>query len=116
MKYLIIIVAVAIMFLPSPKTEPVNPVDPDVTPVVVTGDTLDTCNATYRVLMAETWEEFGSKRDTFKNEEEALAWINEHQTATWTAAFTPFTEKATTAAKTKEGAIAFANAVKEKKL
>jgi hypothetical protein len=93
MKYVVLVLALAVLFVPSSKN-PVTPKpdDPIVNPVKQ--DVFDVCHDSYRGLMVDVWSEYSQKRPSFKNDEEALNWLNTHQVAAWTAAYEPFTKRA----------------------
>lgn len=112
MKYVILIIAVAILLLPTSK--PDTPTPP--TPEPVKQDTLDKETDVYRQLLSEKWMEFSYKRPTFKTDEEALQWINSQQQAVWKAAYNDFVKKAAAAAVSPEAAKSFSESLKDRNL
>jgi hypothetical protein len=81
-----------------------TPGSPSVTPTplppvpVVQKDKLDTANDAYRELLAEEWQQFATKRDTFKTPADALKYINDRQVAVYKAAYQPINDIAAKAA------------------
>jgi hypothetical protein len=89
MKYVLLIIAVGVMLIPTSTTPKPNPILPE-----VTSDALDTCHNSYRILMSDVWAEYATQRSSFKTDVEALTWINTHQTAAYSAAYDPFIQRA----------------------
>lgn len=115
MKYVILTIALAIILLPTSKSD--KPPSPQPVPVpVVEKDLLDKNTDVYRELMSEVWKDFADKRSTFESDEVALKWINERQLAAWKAAYNSFSQKAATAAQSADTAKSFSEALKNRKL
>lgn len=106
MKYVILILSVAVLLLP------VQHADKPVVPEPVKQDTLDKENDIYRQLLSEKWLEFSQQRSVFKTDEEALHWINTQQQAVWKASYNELVKKAAAAAQSAEAAKSFSEALK----
>lgn len=112
MRYVILIIAVTILLLPTSKPTP----DPQPPTPITSPDLLDKSTDVYRQLLSEVWSEFSTKRSTFATDEEALKWINERQTAAWKAAYLEFVSRAAKAATSPDNAKSFSEDLKNRKL
>jgi hypothetical protein len=122
MKYVLLLIAAVILLVPTGTTLPIGPITPgpsvDPTPIVipepvVVQDTLDTCNASYRQLMADVWRDYAAAYSTYKDDAARLTALNTNQSAAWKAAYLPFTDKAATAAQSATAAEAFSTALRK---
>lgn len=111
MKYVILIISVAILLLPS-TAQPDKPPAPE----PVKQDLLDKETENYRQLLSEIWGTFSDKRSEFKTDEEALKWINERQTAAWKAAYPELVKRAADSATDAAKAKSFSEALKNRSL
>ena len=109
----LILVAVAVMlFMPS---------QPSVTPTpepipVVQKDALDTATDVYRELMYDVWLEYATKRPSFRDDADALKWINERQVAAYTAAYADINARGSKEAAAGGNPSDFANDFKNRSL
>jgi len=110
----LIIPAVSIALLLLPQTPTPGP-NPDPSPVVQK-DALDTATDVYRELMYDAWMKFSEKKPTFKNEAEALDFINKEQVAAYKAAHAPINDRAAEEAATGGDPAKFANDFKNRSL
>ena len=92
---------------PLPGPEPVP---------VVQKDALDTATDVYRELMYDAWMKFSEKKPTFKNDAEALNFINKEQVAAYNAAYAPLNERAAGEAAAGGDPAKFANDFKNRSL
>lgn len=111
MKYVILIISIAILLLPS-ATHPDKPPAPE----PVKQDLLDKETDNYRQLLSDVWNEYSAKRPSFKTDEEALKWINDRQTAAWKAAYPEFVKRAADSATDAAKAKSFSEALKNRSL
>jgi len=81
-------VSIAMLLLPQTATP-----GPDPSPIVQK-DALDTATDVYRELMYDVWTDFANRKPTFKNEAEALEFINKRQVDAYKAAYAPVNDRA----------------------
>jgi hypothetical protein len=110
----LVIPAVSIALLLLPQTPSPSPT-PEPVPVVQK-DALDTATDVYRELMYDAWTDFANKKSTFKNEAEALEFINKRQVDAYKAAYAPVNDRAASEAATCGDPAYFANDFKNRSL
>lgn len=109
---LVLVAVAAMLFMPSQPS-----VTPTPEPVpVVQKDALDTATDVYRELMYDVWLEYSAKKPTFKDDAEALKWINEHQVAAYTAAHADINARSAKEAAAGGNPADFANDFKNRSL
>ena len=110
----LVIPAVSIALLLMPQTPAPSP-GPEPAPVVQK-DALDTATDVYRELMYDAWTDFSFKKPTFKNDVEALDFINKRQVDAYKASYAPINERAAGEAATGGDPAKFANDFKNRSL
>lgn len=107
----LIIPAISIFFLLTSETPAPGPAP---VPVVQT-DNFDKCCEDYRMLLVDVWSKYHTSRDSMKDDEARLEFLNTQQVAAFTAAFQPYINKAQVASSAAGGADELAQQLKERK-
>jgi hypothetical protein len=111
-QFIIPAVSIALLLMP---TTPVPSPTPEPVPVVQK-DALDTATDVYRELMYDAWTDFSVKKPTFKNDVEALDFINKRQVDAYKAAYAPVNDRAASEAGVGGDPAKFANDFKNRSL